>query len=307
MKLGVIPSHGAIYGLIDHLNNVQLGDSDVDALIVEHPQTPLKENQNYINTSIGLQTFLITEEVQAPYMKAMQTEPQAREISALYSLFNGETFSDWLEVSYSCRFMNNDVGPKTSFTTGVGLKPEFAVEEAVKGMAGLKQLLKDCNYKGEVYVGISKEFKICNLKFGHIYSCFAMFYEVCKHKKKDGVLRFLLGESDECGLTEHIVISNVVSKAPYPYARRGAEDISIPTRSDASKHIWRVNNESAKYVLVLAQGDYLLEARRRIRRTLTNMTKYDRDLQYRTDYGLRREFVLGQERYKKLAERDWEK
>ena len=306
MKLGVIPSHGAIFGLIDHLNDVQLGSVDVDAIIVEHPQTPIVEGKTYINTSSGIQTFLISDEIREPYMKAMQADLNAREVSAIYALFNGESFSDWLEVSYSTRLMNNDVGPSSSYITGVGVTPEFPVTEAVKGLSELKQLLIDAGYRGEVYIGLSREFRITDLKFGHLYSFFAMFYELCKNKKKNGVIKFLLGEAEKCELLDQIVVSNVVSQAPFPYLQAvGQDDITIPMKSEASKHIWQIRNDSAKYVLVVAQGEYLLEARRRLRRTLYNMTKYDRDLQYRTDYGLRREFVISPAKYKKLAEKEW--
>ena len=132
-----------------------------------------------------------------------------------------------------------------------------------------------------------------------------MFYELCKNKKKNGVIKFLLGEAEKCELLDQIVVSNVVSKAPFPYLHRSVEEIAIPTKSDANKHIWRIQNLESKYVMVVASGDYLLEARRRMRRTLNNLSKYDRDLQYRTDYGFRRELLLMKERYDSLCSQEW--
>lgn len=303
MKIGVIPSQGTIYGLIDHLNNVQLGDTDVDALMVEHVQTPLVDGKSYINTSRGLQTFLVVDAVREPYLKALDYTPRAKEVSALYCLFNGKDFSDWLELSYSKRLMNNDVGPEFSFITGVGLKPNCVVEEAVKGIDALKQLLLDTEYKGEVYIGITKDYKICNIKFGHLYSCFAMFYEICENKRCDGVLGFLLGDTNECKLSDHIVVSNIISKAPFPYMQKKTSSYTLPNITEASKQTWNISNKLCTYALIVSKGEYLSEARRRLRRTLYNMAKYDTELQYRTDYGLRREFVLSRERYKELADR----
>ncbi len=306
MNVGVIPSHGAIFGLIDHLNNVHLGINDVDAVIVEHPQTPIQEGVNYINTSAGLQNFLISEEIQDAFLADMEVDKTAREVSTLYALFNGKNFSDWLEVSFSRRFMNKDVGTQAGFITGAGLVADESIFDAVRGLRALRDFLSKAGYKGEVSVGVSKDLTICSLRFGHFYSYFAMFYEICTNKSNDGVLKFLMGESGECKLLDRIVVANVVSKAPFPYmVKLDQPDISVPTMSDYGKHIWCVKNATSKYLLVVANGEFLEEARRRLRRILYGLVKYDRDLQYRTDFGLRRKFAINQEKYNVLEKKSF--
>jgi hypothetical protein len=295
MKVAILaPEANAI---ADHAENCSIGmQPDTEAIFLGHP---LQDAPNLptANSSIGVRNILLYPELKEKLFTDHLEFSSAPTKTVLFALFNGKIFSEWMEISHSGRFMTKDVGPELGFTTGVGMKVDVPVEDVVK-ITKLTEALTSLGYRGEVAVGISSDYCITDVSFGHSYGFFGMFAEVCK-LGADEIMEFIFGNREACELYPSICVSNLVSQQPFPNII-STQTAHIGAPHNAEKHLWRVSISGLIDVaLVTVHGTYLGEARKRLRRTLENMRRFNDAIQYRTDYGYDGRFVLMREAYDK--------
>jgi len=297
MIISVITKSGEAKPIIDHTEGNYLGyNFEAEGVFVEDALTPVDwEGKPYVNTCIGVQNLILKPELQKAFYESLAFE-RTNSVSTLFALFNGEEFSDFLEVSFSDRFMNGEVGPRLGFITGVGLRVGENLYEAVPQLLRVKQALKDIKYQGEVSFGVSERYTLTGVHFGHLYGHFALFSEICKNTVQE-MLDFMFGIFPKIELYDSIAVGNVISQPPFPCI---IQNTNGPIHADkgAEKHLWRVIlGGTLEVVLHTVHGTYLGEARKRLRRTIEKMLKYSDVLQYRTDFGYGAQFVLTKERY----------
>jgi len=287
--------------VVDHTDgNVFGANRDCDALFVDDPLlTPRLEGILTANTCIGVRNLIVSEELRKNFEDFLGLDKKSPPISSLYSLFNGKDFSDFLEVHYSKHFLTGEVGPEVGFVTGVGLKVTDDIYQAIPQLNKLKSMLISMKYQGEVLLTVTKNYTLSNVNFGHYYGHFALYAE-CAKCSVQTLLDFVFGKGVPCELYDSCCIANLVSQQPFP-TRINTSTGPINAPKGAEKHLWRIPIESGEIVLIVVHGNYLLEAKKRMRRTLENMRSYSDSIQYRIDYGNYCHFVLCQEKYEKLA------
>jgi hypothetical protein len=302
MKVSIISVEGQLEAITGHTSEVTIGrTADTTALYLENPLLPIDENLLCINSSLAIQNYLLNPKIKSAVNMHLGLTGEIGK-SSLYAFFNGETFSDWLEVSFSTRFMAGNVGPDIGFATGVGLRCDSEVYAAVPQLGEIKKFLKESSYRGEVLLSITEDFRITNMLFGHFHGHFALYTELSQLGKADGILEFLVGNQLACELGSNIGVANLVTLPPFPLQLPGLKVRNILAPQSAEKHLWRVRAGLLQTVVVSVRGLYLLEARRRMRKTMDNMSKYSPDIQYRIDYGSNYStFVICAERFKELA------
>jgi hypothetical protein len=301
MKLGVALNLGSAKTILDRHENATLDLSNVDAIFVENPLTPIKSVTPMINTCIGVQNLLINETLREQTYKQMGFVNQSAD-TYLFTLFNGDDFGDWIEFDSSNKLMNDDIGPDCGFVTGVGLKVDN-LEVALPTLSKIKELLHKINYHGEVLLGITEQFIPCELHFGHFYGPFGLYAEISKFngaKYTDlvtGLIDFIQGNRPSCELYDSISLGNIITHPPFPLNMGATPEILAP--GSAEKHLWRLRFVLMNYVLATVHGSSIPQARRRMRRTLENLQSYLPILQFRTDYGYNLTYLLCQEKYQR--------
>ena len=302
MKIAIVNSNGENKSVWDHTTGNELNQlAGCEGVFLDSPllndgsiELPI------INSCIGIQNLLLDEKLREATFDSLGFIP-AEKVNGnfLYCLFNGENFSEILELSTSMRFMTGGIGPKIPFAQGVGLKCSNTVYEAFPAIIRLREMLGRLNYHGEVLCQITPDYTISRAMFGHTYWAFAMFAEICKNSVQD-MLEFMFGKIPTCELFDSICVGNLVSQSPFPNI--GLVNHMIHAPKGAEKHLWRVPRQGGEFAIITCHGGYLKEARKRIRRTLDNLVGFNDELQYRIDYGLRMSFVLEVKRYKELEE-----
>lgn len=305
MKVGIIldKNGGHAKAIMDKTEGNTLGITlGCEAVFVENPLEQVEETGlPTINTCIGIKNLLLNKELKDAFNRQIGIDP-APVFSSFFSLFSGTRFSDWLEVSYSGRFMAGEVGCMVGFSTGTGLRVNQNILEAFPSLVKLQEFLSKIEYHGEVLVHVSDRFTLVGVQFGHFYGHFSMFAEVSKVSVQD-LLTFMLGQNPaSVEVHDSIVVSSLVSQFPFPCPASGTI-LSLSAPKNAEKHLWRmpVLLLNQEVVLVTVHGLYLGEARKRLRRTIENMLAYNDFLQYRNDYGLHTKFLLEQGRYEGLC------
>lgn len=305
MKIGILSTLGTANAVLDHAEETILGvQPNVTDYFVEDSLLEIKPEFKYINTCVGIQNFILNKKAREAVLGLLDIKP-AQPSSTIYGMFNGENFSDFMEISFSNKFMTGEIGPNVGFSLGTGIKIQENIEDVFPQIVKIKNFLRDIKYRGEVLCGITKNFKISSISFGHFYGHFGMFMEVLKTGTCKNALEFILGTRNTCELYDNLVIGNVVSVQPYPLTLPNS-NIRIMAPQSAEKHLWRIKNLTLEFVLITIHGNSLQETKRRMRRTLENMTNYEPNLQYRIDYGRTPHFVLVEEQFQKFAERVYE-
>jgi len=300
MNISVITKSGEAKPIIDHTEGNFLGyNFEAKGVFVEDALTPMDwEGKPYVNTCIGVQNLIMNQELRKAFHESLAFENTAS-VSTLFSLFNGTEFSDFIEVSFSDRFMNNEVGPKLGFMTGVALKVDGDPYEAIPQLSRVKKALTDLGYKGEVALGVSERFTLTGIHFGHLYGHFAMYAEICQNSVQD-MLDYMFGECPKIELYDSLAVGNVISQPPFPSIVNNTNG-QIRADRGAEKHLWRVIlGGMVEIVLHTVHGTYMGEARKRLRRTIEKMLSYSDILQYRTDFGYGGKFILCKEKYERL-------
>jgi len=296
-----ILSNGLAKGLADHAQNNIIGYTpSVVGVFVDHP---LRDTFDYVgpiaNSSIGVKTFTLDTKLRARFyeeeMKIVGDEPD----TTLYALFNGERFSDWLEISHSTKLMSGNVGPSVGLSAAVGIRVAASLSDAVQNFSQLAPALRSLGYRGEVLCGLSRNFNITGINFGHFPAQFGTFNESCKQTTQE-CLDFIFGHFPECVLYPAVTITNLISKSPFPFMVTKSETKIVAPKA-AEKHLWRVLlKNGSEIVYVTVHGKCCLQARNRFKATARNMKKYDPEIQYRNDVGFHQKFVLSEDQYQEF-------
>lgn len=304
MKIAIVNSVGETKSLYDHtignelnsihgcegvfLDNPLLADGSVDLPLV--------------NSCIGVQNIILNENLKSSFMESVcgtRGDKLEEGGSTLYTLFNGEAFSDFLEVNFSGKFMTGNIGPDLGFVHGVGIKCDSNIYDAFPVLIKFREAFNKLQYRGEILFAISSDYRITGVKFGHSHAHFCLYAELCQNTVQD-CLEYLFGKVNKITLHESIAVANLVTLSPYPSRSLNTQTIHAP--KGAEKHLWRSQYGNGETVLVVCHGGYLNEARKRIRRTIENMLAFNPELQYRLDYGLRMGFVFNGDKYKAFEE-----
>lgn len=303
MKVAIVSTVGNSEGLMGHTGIATLGRTeDSTALLVESPILPVDPNLLMINTSVGIQNYILNKQIATTVNNhlGLTGEPGS---SSLYAFWNGQKFSDWMEVVFSTRFMSGNVGPEIGFSMGIALRVDCDIKLALPQMEEIENFLKETEYRGEVLLTITEDFRIVRMHFGHFYGHFGLYTELSRLGKVDGILEFLGQLQKELVLGDALGIGNIVTVPPFPLNLPQIKSRAILAPQSAEKHLWRIRSQSNQIVLATVRGLSLLEAKRRMRRTMENMSSYNPDIQYRIDYGQNRaSFVLCPEKFHQMSE-----
>lgn len=304
MKVAIVSTTGEAEAIVSHTTLATIGRTeDTTALLVESPILPIDKSLMMINTSLEIQNYLLNPKLQTTINETLGFTLEPGD-STIFAFYNGEKFSDWMECCFSGKFMSGNVGPTTGFITGTALRVDCDIKSALPQLERIENFVKETNYRGEVLCTITKDFRISKIGFGHFFGHFALFTEISRLGKVDGILEFLAGIQKELVLGDAIGIANVVSLQPFPLILPQAKVRTILAPQSAEKHLWRVRNESLNFVLVAVRGLSLLEAKKRMRRTMDNMASYNPNIQYRIDYGYATSsFVLCSDSFTVMAEK----
>jgi len=299
MKIA-IATQGMAKAIIDHTNYKGELESGTQAVFVDNPLVTVRSDLLPINTSVGLQNLMLHPEMQeAVFADILKKEPEE---VAFYAAFNGEKFSDFVEISYSSRFMTHEVGPNVGFTSGVGCIVGDELSLACMELENLVNWLKGIKYHGMILIGMSSNFHITSLRWGYFAGPFALFREFFTNSVEH-LLEFCAGvPHDLIPYDDVLTLCVLVTRYPYP-VNLPNKNGPISARKNAEPHLWRNLEGYNETVIASSRGSILYEARRRIMRSIKSMLEYDENLQYRTDFGLREKFILSQEFYEKRREK----
>ena len=237
-----------------------------------------------INSSPAANNFMTSPDVNKKMREIMEFSNE-RPRTHIYAFFNGKRFSNWLEISFTNRFMNRDVGPVVGVTLGVGYMANQQPSDALPGLGTVAGVLQDMEYRGEVMLSITESFEICNMQLCHLPAFFAMYAEILRGSL-DGVIKFLCEEPGvELEMFPSVVAGTLVTIPPFPGSlQQAAGKILAP--ASAEKHLWRWLVGGAEPTWVTTHGQSLQQARSRMNQTLLNIAKTEPTVQYRTDLGI---------------------
>lgn len=226
-------------------------------------------------------------------------------VSSAYGFFNGKELSPLVEISRELRLMTGNIGPELPYSIAAGLQIEDPYS-AILGLDDLILLLVELEYRGGIFLQLDKDFRISQVGWGYYPDCFAVYKELAKCTVLQ-ILEFCLGISHKWKLLSDCVsLAVLISKSPFPVDTGVAGQYHLQAPRNAENHLWRNYLGSSEAVLHSSYGSSIKEARRRISRTLHNMVKLDRSIQYRTDYGRYCRFLLNDDLYRSLLDKSWE-
>lgn len=303
MKIAIVNSQGYNKSVWDHTVGNELNSLlNCDGVFFDSPlinDGSIKDIP-LVNTSVGIQNLILNEELRVKAFESIGItlgKAKGARDTCLYSLFNGKEFAEFMEISYSDRFMTGDVGPEVGFSHGVGIKCGTQIYEAFPSLIRLREMLTKLDYHGEILLNVTPEYLVTNVWFGHCEWAFPLYSEISQNNVQD-LLLFMFGKSIEIKLYDSIAISTLVSLPPFPTIGLSNKIIHAP--KGAEKHLWRFQTLGSEQLCIVCHGAYLREARKRIRRTLDNLVQFDSSLQYRIDYGLRMPFTFMADKYKEF-------
>lgn len=296
-----IHTNGEAKCLLDH-TNYKIVDGTAGPVFYDNPLTDIPAATLPINTSIGVQNLILHPEVGQELFESIIS--QQDQVSFLYGIFNGIEFTEFIEVNCTLRFMTGDIGPEIGFTTGAAFHvPLDDVKSGLQDLAKIEGILEDLKYRGFVRLGISEGFLITNISYGYFYGDFGLFCELCKNSV-DEIIESALRPAIKLRFLDTISVGCLVTQYPFPVPvnENHISLSSLAAPKSAEKHLWRIYfSRYCESVLITSHGDSLQEARRRIRRTIDNMLRYNRNIQYRFDYGNRLNFLFSQDKYEKAS------
>lgn len=295
MKIAIV-ANTAQRAILEHIHDGTLDMSDdIEGVMVEDCLTSVPQGLPVINTCTGAIVLEQDEELRAAFHEEVGIVPGIPD-SFLYGFISPTGVSDFMEMSVCDRLMVGGVGPKCGLVQGCAVPCSSDVYDAFPDLAVLIDALHQIQYCGEISIGISRNFKICTVMFGHCTGAFALFTELAAQNPQS-TLEFAFGKRDICRLHEtRISIATLFSYPPYPHANDTPFSIVAPRQ--AERHLFRFQVGASELAYASSSGDRLYEARRRLRRTMDACSKYNDSLQYRTDAGKFRRFVFSQERYR---------
>lgn len=300
MKIGYIGSK-ATPMVLEHMKNVEIGISnECQAVVVEDVMQAVPDDILSINTSIPIKAFYLRKDVQKEFYEEfglVRRTPQ----NFLYTFFNGKKFGAIIEIDYSLRFMSCNAGPALGFIQGAALGCDSHVFDAFPTLRKLEEALSQLEYRGEVVFGITKDFNICDIRFGHFTGGFTLYSELAEVSAQQ-LYNYCAGDTDVCNVhMDGISICTLLSLPPFPTQLKINTKIEAATA--AEKHLyryWYTMEQQVAYVSVW--GMHLQEARDRAYRIINSCRQHNSDVQYRADIGRRVSFIYNSEQVKKFQQ-----
>lgn len=285
--------------ILEHTKDVTLGlTAGSEGIMVEDCLHDSTSDLPVINTCVGAKVYMTSQEHRDLFREQVgmvDEEP----VSYLYALLSPTDCSDWMEMSISGRFMAGDVGSDVGFVQATAIPCHAEVYDAFPQLASLVDSLHILGYCGEVVVGVTADFQLATLAFGHCTGAFCLFTELAQQSPQESI-EFCFGKRQAAKLhPERIAACTLLSYPPYPYTDQ--EVFSVLAPRTAERHLFRFNVGCCELAYASASGSRIFEVRRRVRRTLENCTQYNDKLQYRMDYGRGGTFVFNKERYEELS------
>ncbi len=297
MKLGLV-SYNATKAICEHTKEVITTiDDTTEGVIVEDPNMVVN-NIECINTCTAIQNMNARPDLKEAFFDELKIK-KATPVSYLYGFINSTGFSDLLEVSFSTRFMSGNVGPVLGFVQGTAIPTNKEVYQAFPQLKKIEEALIAIDYRGEIGLGCTKDFNICNLIFGHQTGMFSLYTELSQLSAQAN-FEWCFGKGAFCKVHERgISVTTLLSSSPFPAPSSKQTEVIAPV--GAEKHLYRVQFESHEVAFVSTWGKDIIEAKRRTRRTIENCVSFNPELQFRIDYGYKEQFVLNQPTYLDLG------
>jgi hypothetical protein len=298
MKVALLASK-APRAILEHTKDVTLGlTADSEGVMVENVLHDIETDLPVINTCIGAKVYNTSQEHRDLFNEQAGIVG-GDVVSYLYALLSPTDCSDWMEMSVSGRFMAGDVGADVGFVQGTALPCHSTVYDAFPKLANLVDSLHILGYCGEVVVGVTADFQLADLSFGHCTGAFCLFTELAQQSPQESI-EFCFGKRQSALLhPERIAACTMLSYPPYPYTDQTMFSVLAPRT--AERHLFRFNVGCCELAYASASGSRIFEVRRRVRRTLDNCKQYNDTLQYRVDYGRSGKFVFCSDRYHELS------
>lgn len=293
MKLGLL-ANNANKAICEHTKEVVIGIDDLtEAVIVENPLTHVPDILA-LNTCTAVRNLLSQEKLEKEFYQELDITI-GKPISYLYGFIGDKGFSDLLEVSYSTRFMAGNVGPMLGFVQGTAIPTTSEIKQAFPQLVQIEQALKAIEYKGEITIGCSADYTICDIQYGHQTGMFALFTELSQLSPQANY-EWCLGVGDKCLVHEDgVSVCTLLSNSPFPVPSPRPTTIVAPI--GAERHLYRTDFYSHEVSYVATWGTSIIEAKRRTNRTIINCLSFNPYLQYRIDFGYKQQFVLSQQKY----------
>ena len=267
-------------------------EEDTEAVVVESVCSEFPDLPT-INTAQAISAMAVDPGAQEQFNRLYEIQ-NSTPVVFLYGFLSPSGLSNLIEISYRNRFMTGEVGPQVCISRGCAVACEGA-ELAVPTLPPLIETLVEMGYRGELAVGISKDFGICALYFGSFIAGFTLYNELAT-VPMDSMYEWSLSGGMAPSLHEDgISLFTLLSVPPYPH--RLDIPSKVPAPAAAEKHLYRMSVGLAEVAYAAAWGLDIFEAKRRVYKTLRNCTLYDRDIQYRVDFGLREDFLISRDRY----------
>lgn len=298
MKIGYI-GEGAYRTVMEHCKSITLGiNEDTEACLVESAQMEGPSDLPCLNTCQGVRTLSNMPEL-ATLFSQQHGLVDAYPTTYLYGFISPDGWSDMIEMTYSTRMLTGDIGVQVDFVQGTGLAVVDDLALAIPQTEGLKQSLVELEYRGEIKLGLTKDYKICSVEFGHSTAGFALYTELLSRNPQE-MYEWCLGIGEKPRLFEDgVAVVTMLSYPPFPYDT--SVGLSVKAPRGAEKHLYRVAYGKTEVAYASTWGKDIFEAKRRCRKTIDNCRAYNKDIQYRIDYGCGDFFVLSQERYEKMG------
>jgi hypothetical protein len=294
MKIGYI-GDSAYRAVIEHSKEITLNiNEDTEAVLVESAVMETPPDLPALNTCIGVRALSLNEELRDTFNDVHGLVP-GYPATYLYGFIGVEGLSDMLEMTHSTRFLTGDVGPQVSFVQGTGIACRENIFLALPKLGNLVNSLIEIGYKGEIAFGITAGFEICSIVFGHLTLGFALYTELSVHSPQSNY-EWCLGRNSGGKLhTTGISVGTLLSYPPFPYP--SSQPISVKAPTMAEKHLYRVLYGLDEVAYTASWGEDIHEAKRRVRKTIDNCRNYNKDIQYRIDYGFKERFVLNNDQW----------
>lgn len=281
--------------VLEHTRNTTLNvNEDAEAVIVESALMEGPPDLPVINTSDGVRSMMVSGSYAAEFQSLYNIHP-GYPATYLYGFLGPTGLSDMLEMTHSTRILTGEIGPQVGFAQGTGIACEDDITMAIPDLSSLVEGLIAMEYRGEITIGITKGYGICELRFGHFTGGFSLYNELTSNNIQDSY-EWCLGVGDAAQLhTNGLSVCTLISHGPYPHDLTAFSSVKAP--SGAEKHLYRVCHDKAEVAYAAAWGKDIFEAKRRCRKTLENCAQYDKEVQYRIDYGYKDLFVLNNDKY----------
>jgi len=299
MKIGYI-GDSAYRTVLEHTRDITLNiNEDTEAVLVEDPRISGSIDLPVLNTSPSI-AHMLSDKIYRDQFYKLHDIKDAQPVTYLAGFISSIELSPMIEVAYSTRMLTGSIGAHAGKVQGTAIAVDKNyMYEAIPGLQPIVESLQQLRYHGNIAFGISSDFRVCQLILGHDTMLFALYNELAT-KSMDDYYEACI--SSNCEFPElhmnALAVTTLVSAPPYPFIEK-ASNIKAPP--PAEKHLYREQRGLAEVGFVCCWGLDAQEAKRRVRRTLEKISSYEKEVQYRTDYGWKETFMLSSQRWRELG------